>query len=342
MRHAIRTLSLVAGLIAGVTPVAVPPSLAQSPVQSPVQPSGVAPESSWLSQSSPADRLQPQLLRLVSAPEDRFEAPEQQSSGQSSSEQLSGGRTDLGGGLSILPPGGWSPVPANPGATVLAGPDGESLIIVSVDEGLLEMAVAELAGSVDLGDGVVLDPVDNPTKRGQVHSNRFTVRGAISPMVASVMIRDVGAGRTVSLIGLAPATGASGLQTALNQLMTSLTVGRPPAQSASGWGAQLKGRYLVKFYSGNGYSEKHELWLCSNGSFLKRVDGGGFTQGVASGVFAGGLNETWTAQGSPPGAGQRVLSTSDGQVLRYTLQSRPDGIGIDGERWMRGDNERCA
>jgi hypothetical protein len=341
MRHAVRTLSLLAGLIAGAAAIAAPSSLAQSVFQ----PSGVVSESDWPSQSSPADRLQP--LRLVLAPEDRFEGPDQQSSGQSypgqaASEQVPAGRTDLGGGLSILPPQGWRPVPANPGATVLAGPDGESLIIVSVDEGLLEMAVAELADSIDLGDGVMLDPVASPTRSGQTHSNRFTVRGAVLPTVASVMIRDVGAGRTVSLIGLAPATGASGLQTALNQLMTSLTVGRAPPQSASGWGAQLKGRYLVRFYSGNGYSEKHELWLCSNGSFLKRVDGGGFTQGVASGAFAGGLDGTWTAQGSPPGAGQLVLSTRDGQVLRYTLQSRSDGIGIDGERWMRGDNERCA
>lgn len=291
--------------------------------------------------SSEASRqLLPARFFMLAHDRDMHDAPDQPPSSQA---QTSGARVDLPDGVSLVAPRGWSQAgDLIQGRAVLQSSDGLSLMIASVDEGMLQQAVGELAFPVDLGDGIVLDPLEAPASRGQIYSNRFSVRGADMPRLATIMIREVGAGRTLTLIGIAPTGEAGSLQAALSQVITTYKVSAPRAQTASGWESQLKGRYLVKFYSGNGYSEKHELWLCSNGAFLKQVDGGGFTQGVASGAFAGGLQGTWRAQGAPSGAGVLILSTTDGQVLRYELQQRSDGVGIDGERWMRGDNQRCG
>lgn len=273
---------------------------------------------------------------------DQPEAPDSPDQDRAAPSQTSGPRVSLPGGLTLFPPTGWTSQPAGGNRTVLLAPDGQTVVIASLDEGVMQQAVSELAGTIDLGDGVVLDPVDTPTLKGQIHSNRFTVRGAQSPTLGFVMIRDAGGKTSLSLIGLAPSADASQLQTTMNQLITRAEIGAPRPQATSEWQKQLKGRYLVRFYSGNGYSEKHEMWLCSDGSFAKRVDGGGFTTGVASGAFAGGLTGTWNAQGDAAGQGLLVLSSSDGQVLQYTLRQAPDGVLIDGQKWMRGENTACS
>lgn len=254
----------------------------------------------------------------------------------------SGPRVDLPGGLSLFPPPGWAAQGSDGNRTALVGPDGQSLVIASLDDGMLQQAVAELGGSIDLGDGIVLDPLGVPSVKGGIHTNRYSVRGAPSPTLGSIMIREVSPGRTLTLIALVPSAGSDAVQATLNQLMTTFEIGAARPQAASDWERQLRGRYLVKFYSGNGYSEKHELWLCSNGSFVKRVDGGGFTAGVASGAFEGGLAGTWRVQGPLSGTGELILSTSDGDSLRYTLRQASDGVLIDGERWLRGENNQCS
>lgn len=273
---------------------------------------------------------------------DSANAPESPAPPEPASGRRTGPRVDLPGGLSLFPPPGWSAQGSDGNRTVLAGPDGQSLVIASLDEGVLQQAVAELRSSIDLGDGIILDPLEVPSVKEGIHANRFTVRGAPSPTLGSIMIREISPGRTLTLIALVPSAGSDAVQATLSQLMTTFEIGAPRAQATSEWERQLRGRYLVKFYSGNGYSEKHELWLCSNGSFMKRVDGGGFTTGVASGAFEGGLTGTWRAQGLLSGAGELTLSTSDGDILRYTLRQASDGVLIDGERWLRGENNQCS
>lgn len=271
----------------------------------------------------------------VDTPE--FPAPERRVA-----EKRNGPRIDLPGGLSLFPPQGWASQGSEGNRTAILGPDGQSVIIASLDDGVLQQAVAELGGSIDLGDGVILDPVGAPSVNGGIHSNRYTVRGAPSPTLGSIMIREISGGRTLTLMALVPSSGSDAAQAVLNQLMTTFEVSATAPQTTSEWERQLRGRYLVKFFSGNGYSEKHELWLCSNGSFAKRVDGGGFTAGVASGAFEGGLTGTWRAQGRLSGSGELILSTSDGDVLRYTLRETTDGVLIDGDRWLRGENTQCS
>ena len=112
------------------------------------------------------------------------------------------------------------------------------------------------------------------------------------------------------------------------------------APSGGELAAYLKGRYLVRFYSGNGYSEKHEIWLCTNGQFRSRFDGGGFTQGVASGAFEGGNVGTWAAQGNRAG-GVLSLSASDGAQSRFEVRESSDALLLNGQKWLRGENSLC-
>lgn len=54
------------------------------------------------------------------------------------------------------------------------------------------------------------------------------------------------------------------------------------------------------------------------------------------------MTGTWRVQGPLSGTGELTLSTSDGDSLRYTLRQAPDGVLIDGERWLRGENNQCS
>jgi hypothetical protein len=101
----------------------------------------------------------------------------------------------------------------------------------------------------------------------------------------------------------------------------------------------MRGRYIAYFFTGSGYHEKSEIWLCSDGSFQRSSDGGGFGGG-ASGAYAGSGQGRWSASGTQPAKGELRLQFSDG-VSSYTLALEGGDLYLDGSKWLRGDNEYC-
>ena len=105
------------------------------------------------------------------------------------------------------------------------------------------------------------------------------------------------------------------------------------------WQSYMRGRYIARFYTGSGYHEKTELWLCSDGRFSRSGEGGGFGGG-ASGAFQGGGSGRWSASGKQPGAGELRLEHADG-IATYRLTLEGGSLYLDGTKWLRGDNEYC-
>lgn len=243
-------------------------------------------------------------------------------------------------GLTLQTPRGWRATPADAKRIVMVGPDGDTTIIATLDQASDAVIRAQLTAPVDLGGGIVLTPTGQPRAVGDYVSNDYAVRGTRIPGKAVVMIRRQDAGRAMALIGISPAATVEAMRATQARMMQTAVVKPAAAPTGGALAAYLKGRYLVRFYSGSGYHEKQEMWLCSDGSYAMSADGGGATAGVASGAFRGGHNGRWSASGAL-GGGRLTLTAQDGRELSFSVADGSDGLYLDGKRWMRGDNSRC-
>lgn len=249
----------------------------------------------------------------------------------------------LPGGLVAPIPAGWKGQAADATKAVMVSPDGNNLLIVALEDAGGADVRGELSNTIDAGDGVTLHPSGTPHAELGGYANEFSVSGWSSPVRASVMARTLSDGRTLAIIGIAALATYDVMREGQREVFRGARGGRSAVSTtgAGTWTSELSGRYLVKIYNGNGYAEKHELWLCSDGTFAYTMDGGGFTQGVGSGAFGSGTQGTWSAAGASGAAGTLTLSATDGSRVQYDAQAGNDGIYLNGDRWMRGDNARC-
>ena len=92
------------------------------------------------------------------------------------------------------------------------------------------------------------------------------------------------------------------------------------AASGSGGGgthpyaAALRGKHLVYLYTGNGYSERKDLYLLASGAFVTRADASSLSMN-GSGVTASNADGTWTVSGD----GRLVLRFNNGNVSSMTI-----------------------
>jgi hypothetical protein len=262
-------------------------------------------------------------------------------------EQIS----DPGTGLTLTIPAGWRG---------RLSPDGESFLlesevgggyIVVVADALTEaQARQQMAEPLDLGDGIVL------TLAGQVRdvasghlSASYSVRGPASEFVGTVDVRVTQAGLGVAFILLSPPAAAEAQQEAMREFAFSLGVQEqnqpvPGAGQAAGndeWEPYLRGRYLARYFTRTGYTESTELWLCSNGEFYYDSQGGGFGGGASGAVQSRGQGR-WSATGAGR-AGTLLLTWSSGErtSLELSYDYEDDRLYVNGDRMLRGNNERC-
>jgi hypothetical protein len=250
-------------------------------------------------------------------------------------------RVALTSGLTMHVPAGWQSMPVDATRVGMASPDGMAVVIGRVDSLGGQDPRAELEQVIDLGSGVILTPVGGVREESGTLSHDYEVTGTLVPARAWILGRVLADGRALVLVGFAPVASFADLQGTMRSLYASASVAALARAGAGSWAAELGGRYLVRFYSGNGYHEKHELWLCSNGNYAYAMDGGGFTAGVASGAFGDVSEGAWSASGSAGAPGQLDLTGADGRRMSLRVEAGADGIYLDGTRWMRGDNSRC-
>jgi len=233
---------------------------------------------------------------------------------------------------------------------VLESDTGDGYMVVMADTGTGADARALMQAPVDLGGGVVLHPEGEIREVASGHlSARYTVSGAAAaPMTGTVDVRLTESGLGVAFVLLSPPDATETHRESMREFALSLGVTEPEAQPASGndeWQPYLRGRYLARFFTRTGYTESTELWLCSNGSFYFNDQAGGFGGGTpgASGAYRGSGNGRWSATGAGA-TGTLVLEWSDGGRSTWGLEYDydQDRLYVNGERMLRGANERCS
>lgn len=225
---------------------------------------------------------------------------------------------------------------------LLESPDYQATLFMTFEQ----MSEADLQTMmqqvIPLGEGINLSPLATPVKSGNVYQSRYDVSGAPEPMVGFIVGRALRKDMIAAIIAISTEHYEQ-LNTATSTLVKQIEVREPvapPPSDAQTWLAYLKGRYIARYYTGSGYSEKKELWLCSDGSFSSSFDGGGYSMNGTSGAFAGGGQGRWEAQGSIDAPGVLILRYQDGSVSQYRVELA-DKLYLDGVQWLRGDNERC-
>lgn len=256
--------------------------------------------------------------------------------------------TDASSGLSVTLPEGWRGGLAPDGsAFVMESTAGDAFLFLVGEETTEARARADLADPIDLGNGVMLSPAGPVREVGRGHlSAEFSVRGAPSEMVGRVDVRVTDTGVGLAFILLSPPDATDASVSALRELVGSLGVEEVATTSTSSegsdeWEPYLRGRYLARYFTGSSYNESTELWLCSDGSFHFDDRSGGFGPG-ASGAYQGRGGGTWSATGAGR-TGTLVLHWSTGTRSTWPLEYdyEEDRLLLDGERWLRGENQRC-
>jgi hypothetical protein len=250
-------------------------------------------------------------------------------------------------GLTLTLPRGWRGRLGPGGESFLMESlGGDAYMVVIGDEVSEAEARTMLAQPVDVGGGVVLRPAGDVRDVGAGHlSSDFSVTGAATELTGTVDVRLTSTGLGVAFVLLAPPAAADTHRASMREFALSLGVTEPAAAPAGGqdeWEPYLQGRYLAHFYTDTGYTESRELWLCSDGTFWYDSQGGGFGGG-ASGAMQSRGGGRWSATGAGA-SGTLVLDWSNGGRNTWSLEYDYDAdrLYVNGERMLRGANERCG
>jgi hypothetical protein len=172
-------------------------------------------------------------------------------------------------------------------------------------------------------------------------------------LTAEVKAKSAENGTSIAFFLVSEAAQAARLRQQLDEVFKSLKV--QPRQSAmekskpdnstatetdKSWLTYLKGKHIVRFFTGSGYTEEQHIWLCSNGNYARRFDSGGFGGG-ASGAVQANYDGTWTATGEGE-RGRLILNSADGRVsfdLRWDYNI--NRLYVDGKRWLHDKNNAC-
>ncbi|MDH3715507.1 MAG: hypothetical protein OET44_16855 [Gammaproteobacteria bacterium] len=272
-------------------------------------------------------------------------------------------------GIALRVPEGWQGAwPAGSEMLVLATLDGAGYIFVHVAEMNEDAATELMSQPVPLGDGIVLQPESSAVKDADgLIAARYRVTGAPQPWTAQIKTRigphGVGAafvtlGKPAKFDAVATTARALALATQFEKPVTP-----PPAVAQSGngsnWQDYMRGRYVVRYYTGSGYTEEDHIWLCSDGTFHRSTASGGFGGG-ASGAFSGSANGRWQASGVTGAMGELVLQYGPGAVsensttfgdwteqsagyerIAFSLEIRNDKLYLNGKQWFRDSNQKC-
>lgn len=131
------------------------------------------------------------------------------------------------------------------------------------------------------------------------------------------------------IVALSDEKNADAAYLSAYQMAQNLQYSQP--QKDQLWSSALSGKHLIYLYTGNGYSERKDLYLGANGQFAQRNDASSASMN-GSGFVAGGGDGSWRVM---PG-GQLVLQFNNGNVGTYNLAPGKAGneVLLNGKRFF--------
>lgn len=247
-------------------------------------------------------------------------------------------------GVAFTIPEGWIGMwPSGTETFVLETLQQDLTLILVFDTFSQSNIVEMMAEPIPLGEGIYLMPNATPTNQATHYENSYDVQGAGQLLDAFIAARTIRDGLSLASMLLGSTLTDKAIQQTV-ALTTTMDVREPRAipldPNAQSWQQYMQGRYIVRYYTGSGYREKHEMWLCSDGSFATNFNSGGYSMDGFSGAFGDNTIGRWEAQGSINQVGILQLTYNNGERNSYQIELH-DSLFLNGTKWLRGDNERC-
>ncbi len=113
------------------------------------------------------------------------------------------------------------------------------------------------------------------------------------------------------------------------QIATQVAFSQPIVNNV--WEQALRGKHLVYLSTGNGYSERFDLYLLANNTFVSRSDMSSLSVN-GSGAAANSVDGSWRITGD----GQLVLNYQNGRANTYKLEPRQasNEVALNGRRYF--------
>jgi hypothetical protein len=250
-------------------------------------------------------------------------------------------------GVSLTIPQGWQGVlPQGTETFVMESAQLQArlyLVIKAVSQQQLEQALSE---PLPMGGGIVIQPTSKPRSNYGLLEADYTLlnMGQSIPAFVSARVLKPQLGAAVIVL---PANQDGQLKQAASRIIKSIeTLALPeatpaiPSAGANSWQTYLRGRHIQRYNTHSDYQETQHLWLCSDGSFRKTFQSGGFSMSGASGATQSGNQGRWQALGDSSGEGSLTLQFADGGSASYRLALK-DKLYLDGKQWLRVKNGYC-
>lgn len=246
--------------------------------------------------------------------------------------------TDSPGGYSFAVPAGWKNKASGEGFG-LVNP-AETVILVVKSHNYRNFA--EFGADANLErDGLELigKPQDIPSG-STFRTTKNTTKGKL--VIDTCVLFSPNGGGVIIAAFSDEANSTSAFETGINVASSVRFV--KPAETAGGSSqSPLSGKHLLYLYTGSGYSERKDIYLCTSGGFYQSTDLGGFTPNDSSGSSFGSLRSadgTWkiSANGT-----RLVLSFRAGGAVEYQISKRQasNEIDLNGKRFFVQSQNVC-
>jgi hypothetical protein len=247
--------------------------------------------------------------------------------------------SDLEGGYSFNVPKGWTKKEGEGGFALV---NSSQTIIIAVKahnykdfKAFMADANLERDGLKQIGE---TKDVDDSTKYFRTAAP--TLRGVL---VVDTLVLFSPHGGGVAIASLTDDKNAeTGLRGAIEVADTILFSKPQESPANKEWQNLLRGKHLIYYYSGNGYSERRDIWLCSSGNFYMSFDGSSLS-GMGSGAVGANNRGSWRVTSAGSAGSQLILQFQNGQTRQYNLNQRQSTgeIFLDNNRYFVKSHNEC-
>lgn len=243
--------------------------------------------------------------------------------------------TDATQTFSFVPPSGWLAKAGDDDGFALVNEPKTIIMLVKAHNYTNFKAFSDDAGLA--ADGLELIGEPKAITNGNHFRTAKRMRNGIMVVDACVLFSEDGGGVIVTTL-TDEANAAVGYNNCIS--VSSSVVFNKPKLSAAG-DSPLSGKHLLYLYTGNGYSERKDIYLCASGAFYQSTGLGGFTPNDSDGASFGAMGKkhgTWSIVGT-----KLMLQFQNGGTTTYTISKRlaSNEIGLNGSRYFVQTQNIC-
>ena len=223
---------------------------------------------------------------------------------------------------------------------MLISSDQKSTILIQVDNQDVTEWQQVLSNTIDIDEGLFLQPLAEVSSDGDTIFAHFEVYGASNPSTAVLMKKFRDQTQGLFFFSITPSDNIDNFVKTINGLLASVEFFEPIKAVTSSnvsqatnqtnannyWSQEFSGMRLVNYNNLSGFSEKETITLCSDGRYYWSRNTSTTTQNGSGGGFSDNAG-SWSTSGSST-YGELTVTNQDGSVINYSIEPTSDDVGV--------------